>query len=76
MFGSKKKDDDDLVNQLKSKDAEIAYLEAQLKKKDDEIAKLKAQKGGQYGDQLSVDAVQRYEQVIETLNKKIQYLEG
>ena len=47
MFGSKKKDnDDDMANQLKAKDAEIAYLEAQLKKKDDEIAKLKSQRGG------------------------------
>ena len=46
MFGTKsKKDDGDLQQQLKAKDAEIQYLEAQLKKKDDEIAKLKA-KGG------------------------------
>jgi len=29
---------------LKSKDAEIAYLEAQIRKKDDENIKLKAEK--------------------------------
>ena len=44
MFGksNKQKEEDDVQQQLKSKDAEIAYLEAQLKKKDDEITKLKS----------------------------------
>jgi len=33
-----------MQEELKSKDAEIAYLEAQLRKKDDENIKLKAEK--------------------------------
>jgi len=34
----------ELQQDLKSKDAEIAYLEAQIRKKDDENIKLKAEK--------------------------------
>ena len=34
----------EMQNELKSKDAEINYLEAQLRKKDDENIKLKAEK--------------------------------
>ena len=34
----------ELQQELKSKDAEIAYLEAQIRKKDDENIKLKAEK--------------------------------
>ena len=34
----------EMQQELKAKDAELAYLEAQLRKKDDEVIKLKAEK--------------------------------
>lgn len=76
----------ELQQDLKSKDAEIAYLEAQIRKKDDENIKLKAEKemllidsmnsqNAKSSGQLTIDSIKRYESVIESLNKKIQYLE-
>lgn len=92
MLGNKGGDMDmnamiELQQDLKSKDAEIAYLEAQIRKKDDENIKLKAEKemlmidsmnnqsSAKSSGQQNFDSIKRYESVIETLNKKIQYME-
>ena len=66
----------ELQDELRSKEAEITYLEAQMRKKDEENIKLKAEKemlmidsmnknNVRSSGELTVDSIKRYEAVIE-----------